>query len=206
LAYFVTVWKITILRKKIIFFPILGVPVEIIVFFLPANIYGVLMYLITYLLFRVLLITFISQISHYFKFFDNPPFCSHSVPVILFMVCFWHILHISLKQFIRTTARQNWRQFLGNCACVINITWNITCIWSDTIRPWQNMHRNASGSNFNFQNTFERACDEFRLKIQSRKCLRKSNLWRYSRKCLRKFNFNEIRSPDLSAYHLPQSR
>ena len=41
---------------------------------------------------------------------------------------------------------------------------------------------------------------EIRLpKIQSRKCLRKSNLWRYSRKCLRKFNFNEIRSPDLSA-------
>ena len=48
---------------------------------------------------------------------------------------------------------------------------------------------------------------EIRLpKIQSRKCLRKSNLWRYSRKCLRKFNFNEIRSPDLSAYHLAQSR
>ena len=36
-------------------------------------------------------------------------------------------------------------------------------------------------------------------KIQSRKCLRKSNLWRYSRKCLRKFNSNEIRSPELSA-------
>ena len=35
-------------------------------------------------------------------------------------------------------------------------------------------------------------------KIQSRKCLRKSNLWRYSRKCLRKFNFNEIRSQELS--------
>ena len=41
-------------------------------------------------------------------------------------------------------------------------------------------------------------------KIQSRKCLQKYNLWRYSRKCLRKFNFNEIRSPELSAYHLPQ--
>ena len=25
-----------------------------------------------------------------------------------------------------------------------------------------------------------------------------------NRKCLRKFNFNEIRSPELSAYHLPQ--
>ena len=47
---------------------------------------------------------------------------------------------------------------------------------------------------------------EIRLpKTQSRKCLRKSNLWRYSRKCLRKFNFNEIRLLDLSAYHLPQS-
>ena len=43
-------------------------------------------------------------------------------------------------------------------------------------------------------------------KIQSRKCLRKSNLWRYSRKCLQKFNFNEIRSPKLSAYHLPQPK
>jgi hypothetical protein len=48
---------------------------------------------------------------------------------------------------------------------------------------------------------------EVRLpKIQSKKCLRKSNLWRYSRKCLRKFNFNEIRSPELSAYHLPQPK
>ena len=48
---------------------------------------------------------------------------------------------------------------------------------------------------------------EIRLpKIQSRKCLRRSNLWRYSRKCLRKFNFNEIRSPKLSAYHLPQPK
>jgi hypothetical protein len=27
-----------------------------------------------------------------------------------------------------------------------------------------------------------------------------------SRKCLRKFNFNEIRSPELSAYHLPQPK
>jgi hypothetical protein len=48
---------------------------------------------------------------------------------------------------------------------------------------------------------------EIRLpKIQSRKCLWKSNLWRYSRKCLRKFNFNEIRSPELSAYNLPQPK
>jgi hypothetical protein len=48
---------------------------------------------------------------------------------------------------------------------------------------------------------------EIRLpKIQSRKCLRKSNLWRYSRKCLQKFNFNEIRSPELSAYNLPQPK
>jgi hypothetical protein len=43
---------------------------------------------------------------------------------------------------------------------------------------------------------------EIRLpKIQSKKCLQKSNLWRYSRKCLRKFNFNEIRSPELSPFH-----
>ena len=48
---------------------------------------------------------------------------------------------------------------------------------------------------------------EIRLpKIQSRKCLRKCNLWRYSRKCLRKFNFNEIRLLWLSAYHLPQPK
>ena len=43
-------------------------------------------------------------------------------------------------------------------------------------------------------------------KIQSRKCLQKSNLWKYSRKCLRKFNFNKIRSPELSAFHLPQPK
>ena len=48
---------------------------------------------------------------------------------------------------------------------------------------------------------------EIRLpKIQSRKCFRKSNLWRYSRKCLWKFNSNEIRSPELSAYHFPQPK
>ena len=43
-------------------------------------------------------------------------------------------------------------------------------------------------------------------KIQSRKCLLKSNLWRYSRKCLWKFNSNEIRTSELSAYHLPQPK
>ena len=48
---------------------------------------------------------------------------------------------------------------------------------------------------------------EIRLpKVQSRKCLHKFNLWRYSRKCLQKFNSNEIRSPELSAYHLPQPK
>jgi hypothetical protein len=48
---------------------------------------------------------------------------------------------------------------------------------------------------------------EIRLpKIQSRKWLRKYNLWKYSRKCLLKFNFNEIRSPELSAYHLPEPK
>ena len=34
---------------------------------------------------------------------------AHTVPVILFMVCFWHILHRSLIQFIRIAAGQNWR-------------------------------------------------------------------------------------------------
>ena len=43
-------------------------------------------------------------------------------------------------------------------------------------------------------------------KIQSRKCLLKSNLWRLSRKCLWKFNSNEIRTSELSAYHLPQPK
>ena len=38
----------------------------------------------------------------------------------------------------------------GNCACVINITSHLTCTWSETIRSWQNMHRNASGPNFKF--------------------------------------------------------
>jgi hypothetical protein len=38
------------------------------------------------------------------------------------------------------------------------------CTWSDTIRSWQNMHRNAPGGQiFNFQNTFDRACDEIRM-------------------------------------------
>ena len=48
---------------------------------------------------------------------------------------------------------------------------------------------------------------EIRLpKIQSRKCLLKSNLWRYSRKCLWEFNSNEIRTSEFSAYHLPQPK
>jgi hypothetical protein len=33
------------------------------------------------------------------------------------------------------------------------------------------------GQILNFQNTFNRACDEIRLGIQTRKCLRKSNHW-----------------------------
>jgi len=32
------------------------------------------------------------------------------------------------------------------------------------------------GNIWNFQNTFDRSCDEIRLDIQSKKCLRKSNL------------------------------
>jgi hypothetical protein len=28
------------------------------------------------------------------------------------------------------------------------LIWNLTCTWSDTIRPWQNMHRNAPGVKF----------------------------------------------------------
>jgi len=48
---------------------------------------------------------------------------------------------------------------------------------------------------------------EIRLpKIQSRKCLRKYNLWRYSRKCLRKFNFNEIRSPGVISLPLASTQ
>ena len=38
------------------------------------------------------------------------------------------------------------------------------CTWSDTIHSWQNMHRNAPGGQIlNFQNTFDRACDEIRM-------------------------------------------
>ena len=46
--------------------------------------------------------------------------------------------------------------------------WNLTCTWSDTIRPCQNIHRNAPGGhNLNFQNTLDRTWNEIRMKIQT---------------------------------------
>jgi len=46
--------------------------------------------------------------------------------------------------------------------------WNLTCTWSDIIRPCQNINWNASGGQIlNFQNTFDRACDEIRMEIQT---------------------------------------
>ena len=46
--------------------------------------------------------------------------------------------------------------------------WNLTCTWSDTIRPCQNIHRNAPGGQIlNFQNTLDRAWNEIRMKIQT---------------------------------------
>ena len=99
------------------------------VFFLSANIYDAFMYLMA--------CWFILGHSYHIYFPDyplvpgsdiqctQPPFFSrtytmrpcffvvtaHTIPVILFMVCFWHILvlHRSLIQFIRIAAGQNWR-------------------------------------------------------------------------------------------------
>ena len=77
-------------------------------FFLPANIHGVLIisgptyhiYFPDFPLFPILI--------QYFHFIDTTPlFCNLCTSSLLFMVCFWHILHRSLVQFIRTTARQN---------------------------------------------------------------------------------------------------
>jgi hypothetical protein len=46
--------------------------------------------------------------------------------------------------------------------------WNRTCTWSDTIRPCQNIHRNAPGGEiFNFQIALDRASNEIRMKIQT---------------------------------------
>jgi hypothetical protein len=45
---------------------------------------------------------------------------------------------------------------------------SLTCTWSDTIRPCQNIHRNAPGDQIlNFQNTFDRPWNEIRMKIQA---------------------------------------
>jgi hypothetical protein len=42
------------------------------------------------------------------------------------------------------------------------------CTWSDTIRSWQNMHRNAPGGQIlNFQNTFDEIRMWYRPKISS---------------------------------------
>ena len=54
--------------------------------------------------------------------------------------------------------------------------WNLTCTWSDTIRPCQNIHRNAPGGPIkNFQNTLNRAWNEIRMKT-GRKFLQNPNL------------------------------
>jgi hypothetical protein len=48
------------------------------------------------------------------------------------------------------------------------LTWNLTCTWSDTICSCQNIHRNAPGGQILiFQNTFDRAWNEIRMKIQT---------------------------------------
>ena len=40
----------------------------------------------------------------------------------------------------------------------------LICTWYDTIGPCQNMHRNAPGGQIlNFQNIFDRACDDIKM-------------------------------------------
>jgi hypothetical protein len=57
---------------------------------------------------------------------------------------------------------ENMSIYLYTCIC------NLTCTLSDTIRPCQNIHQNAPGGQIlNFQNTFDRAWIEIRMKIQT---------------------------------------
>ena len=96
---------------------------------------GVLIYFgsyVPYLFFRL------SIISGYLLYWPNPLFVitAHTITVLLFMMCFWHILHISLTQFRRTTTVQIWRvywsTFLAHLTrrvmCAIAITWRSSSV------------------------------------------------------------------------------
>jgi len=69
---------------------------------------GVLIYFGSYLSY---LFSRLLNISGFLLYWPLFVVTAHTVTVLLFMMCFWHILHISLIQFRRTTTMQIWRVY-----------------------------------------------------------------------------------------------
>jgi hypothetical protein len=86
---------------------------------------------------------------------------SHTVDSKFICQCYVHVLIYAVKGKEISIFLQIWtRKYV--------YIWNLTCTWSDTIRPCQNIHRNALGGQIlNFQNTVYRAWNEIRMKIQT---------------------------------------
>ena len=78
----------------------------------------------------------------------------------------WHI--IRTKFCIYGSLSSYYYYFLEIWTRKYVYIWNLTCTWSDTIRPCQKINRNAQGGQIlNFQYTFDRACDEIKMRIQT---------------------------------------
>ena len=112
---------------------------KIIVFFLPANIHGVLIisgptyhiYFPDFPLFPILI--------QYFHFIDTAPlFCNLCTSSLLFMVCFWQILHRSLVQFIRTTSKAELQGIQINILVIYFFSRSTATLlrFSDVIQLW----------------------------------------------------------------------
>jgi hypothetical protein len=108
----------------------------------------------------------------------------HRVPCLFFLVCLpfclfisvfiniWCLLFIiSLLQwqlYYMLQANQRIIEFLQIWTRKYVYIWNLTCTWSDTICPCQNIHRNAPGGQIlNNQNTLDRDWSEIRMKKQT---------------------------------------
>jgi hypothetical protein len=66
--------------------------------------------------------------------------------------------------------------------------------WSETIRPGQNIYSECTeGELLNFQNIFDRDCDQIMLEINDTKQKMSSEVYMYNKKCTS--NLNEITTP-----------
>ena len=82
------------------------------VFFLLAKIYGALLHLLIYFgSYLSYLFSRLLNISGFLLYWPLFVVTVHTVTALLLVMCFWHILHISLIQFRSTTTMQIWRVY-----------------------------------------------------------------------------------------------